>query len=261
MASASRSRRSTVSPRVTRRRSRRIWAVSFFFPIFPLCAQGCDTERHSQPAQQQPSAPARGSGSDSGAATTSSAQPATETPGAASRTIPLPVRAERSGASAHVDVQSEKPWARSCRIHRPCAPARRIPRCSPDLSPIDAGTIGDLAPGPIGEVLAVRGVLALAFGATPGRACRYQQDDASVCCEVVSASALVVNGFAHPGEPTPQGVKLEALGCVGDESRLCCDVPVLGQRVIAAGKLARVGPSGPFGDQLVAHGRHTLRGG
>jgi hypothetical protein len=216
---------------------------SEFLVLLLFCAQACDKGARGQPAPQQSGAPARHD-SDSGAAPTSSSEPTLRTFGAALSPIRL---AERSGASAPIDFENEKPWARECRIHRPCAPARRIPRCASDVSPTDAATIGGAAPGPIGDALAVRGALAVTLGATPGRACRYQKDDVRVCCGVVTAFVYVLSGLGRPGEPTPQGVKLELPGCVGDESRLCCDVPAHGQPIVAVGKLARIKSLAPFG--------------
>ncbi len=38
-----------------------------------------------------------------------------------------------------------------------------------------------------------------------------------------------------------RGIKLDDVRCIGDESRVCCDLPAFGASVIAVGKLVRAG--------------------
>jgi hypothetical protein len=133
-------------------------------------------------------------------------------------------------------------WPEPYLIHRDCAlPARPIPKCP-------AGTTGEpwssplaRAPALVGQKVSVRDRL---FVSPPTNAdlhsfwadCSRRQPDPShrtVACETEVQSTVL-----GEGEPPLFLTGTEAT-CVGDESRLCCESPALGQTVVATGVLGR----------------------
>ncbi len=173
-----------------------------------LLAPACDKGRHSP---RPPEAPA------------ASSHPTVTS---------VPSVAEREGQTGHIDSDREPPWAEGCMIHRPCAPLPALGRCSPNLAPVDASTIDSAPPGRLGEPLAVRGPLTLLPIWTTEVLCR-PQNGVRGCCNSRGAEAMI-GAFPH-------ALALSDLGCGGDDSRLCCNVPAFGRTVVAVGKLTRSG--------------------
>ena len=137
--------------------------------------------------------------------------------------------AEKHAGAAWLDGSAAVAWASNCQARRACPTARALGPCAPGLPrPVDVETLADAAPVAEGETLAVRGPLGLAIRMSTARGCRQDSGDVR-CCQHVGLSAFV-------GSP-PRAVKLAGLGCDGDESRLCCDVPAFGERVVAVGRL------------------------
>jgi hypothetical protein len=135
-----------------------------------------------------------------------------------------------------------KSWPEPYLIHRDCAlPARTIPKCP-------AGTTGEPwssllvhAPALVGQRVSVRDRL---FVGPPGNrnsnsfwsACSRRQPDPShrsVACETEVQSTVL--GETEP----PLFLTGMDATCMGDESRLCCASPALGQTVVATGVLGR----------------------
>jgi hypothetical protein len=81
-----------------------------------------------------------------------------------------------------------------------------------------------------GNVVAVRGALGLAVVQCGMVGCPSSLTEQR-CCNGCGIGVVV-------GDPS-HAIKLDGLGCHGDESRLCCDVPAFGQSVVAAGTLSR----------------------
>ena len=133
-----------------------------------------------------------------------------------------------------------KSWPEPYPIHRDCAlPARTIPKCP-------AGTTGEpwsslfvRAPALVGQRVSVRDRL---FVGRPWSShefwsmCSRKQPDPShrsVACETELQSTVL-----GEGEP-PLFLTGPDATCMGDESRLCCASPALGQTVVATGVLGR----------------------
>jgi len=133
-------------------------------------------------------------------------------------------------------------WPEPYLIHRDCAlSARPIPKCP-------AGTTGEpwssllvRAPALVGRKVSVRDRL---FVGPLGNShefwadCSRRQPDPShrtVACETEVQSTILGEG---EGEP-PLFLTGTDATCMGDESRLCCASPALGQTVVATGVLGR----------------------
>ena len=133
-------------------------------------------------------------------------------------------------------------WPEPYLIHHDCAlPAQAIPKCP-------AGTTGEpwssllvRAPALVGQKVSVRDRL---FVGPPGNrnsnsfwsACIRNQPDPShrsAACETDVQSTVL-----GEGEPPLFLTGMDAT-CLGDESRLCCASPALGQTVVATGVLGR----------------------
>jgi hypothetical protein len=131
--------------------------------------------------------------------------------------------------------EGEPPWGKSCLINKSCeVVAQVLPACAAGGEALDWSK---LAPEKLsGSVAVVRGTLGLGQWLHTRIGCRevdpvtQKRLDVTACCNRANAP-VVVN--------VADGVALvvDGYSCVGDESRLCCNVPVQGQRVIATGKL------------------------
>ena len=127
-----------------------------------------------------------------------------------------------------------QPWGATCAIHRTCERvARAIPACPPGAQGISAEAAAQAAEG---ATVSVEGALRTGMSSTTRKGCSEVDPETQkprpvqACCNRNSAP-IVVGGGA--------GILLGGIGCLGDESRLCCDVAVRGQTVIATGKLRR----------------------
>jgi len=124
------------------------------------------------------------------------------------------------------------PWGKSCAVHRTCERgARPIPDCSSGTQGITAEAAAQAAEG---TIVSVRGPLRAGPGFTTKVGCSEVDPETQkprpvqACCNHVNRRIVVGDG---------KGILLGGIGCLGDESRVCCDVPVRGQTVIATGKL------------------------
>jgi hypothetical protein len=111
-----------------------------------------------------------------------------------------------------------------CLVHRPCAPIAPLPACEKGIQPIEGSALQAYPLAARGERVSVRGALGLALGGITFAACNKD-----TCCNGRNLKVFV-GGI-------PNGARLEGLLCGGDESRVCCPVPALGQTVVATGKL------------------------
>jgi len=145
--------------------------------------------------------------------------------------VPERFMATRVGKEAHLGGKHPEHWASRCAIHSPCTPFKQLPHCTPNLSVLDRlpSSLAELE----GQTIAVRGSLSLGSMVTTAVACRAptRLHPGKNCCNALGAQAII-----HAGNGA---VGLDGLGCGGDESRQCCDVPAFGQTVVAAGRLRR----------------------
>jgi hypothetical protein len=116
-------------------------------------------------------------------------------------------------------------WAGECRIHRPCEDFSPLPPCPRDMKTSPPPVPATLPPGSE-MTYSIAGWLQ--FGETEytlvGCAPSWRQH----CCNQSSKEAILVveNGSKFV---------LPKVGCFGDESRLCCSVPLKQQKVVATG--------------------------
>lgn len=166
-------------------------------------------------------------------------------PGAPARPVPIVFEPRPPlGDLAVIDGPGAVAAKTKCQLQRPCPhPVQKLPPCAGDDDPgRPVAEIVAEANAVSGRIVHVRG--ALGVGALYPRPFAFHSSNASCepavsCCEQLETPA-VVGG--------PDGaLALEHLGCVGDESRACCNTPAYGQPVIATGVLARKQEEGTAG--------------
>ena len=138
---------------------------------------------------------------------------------------------------APIDSPAGKyPWGESCQIHRPCdVVARAIPACPAGAHGISAEA-ADALPA-AGATVSVQGSLRAGGGHNKLMSCREvdpvtqkPRNDVMACCNAGWCEVVV-------GDEGKKQIPLDGVRCVGDESRLCCDVVARGQLVIVTGTL------------------------
>ena len=130
---------------------------------------------------------------------------------------------------------SGKPWGTSCLIRRSCERvARSIPACPAGTNGLSVEAAASLPAD--GRIVSVQGPLQLGDSWTTLVGCSESDPvtgkprEVAACCNTVTRTIVV-------GEGRAKGVRLDGLRCIGDESRVCCDLVASGQMVVATGKL------------------------
>jgi hypothetical protein len=116
-------------------------------------------------------------------------------------------------------------WAGECRIHRPCKDISPLPPC-----PLDMKTSTPPVPATLPPKSEMTYSVAgrLQFGPNLYTEARCAPSWRQHCCNHGSKEAVLV---VEDGS----SLALPKVGCFGDESRLCCNVPVKEQKVVATG--------------------------
>jgi hypothetical protein len=162
----------------------------------------------------------------------------------------------------------EGPFHAKCGVNRNCGrTARALPACADRVSSLNVEELLALSRGFEGLIVAVRGELVLAGISSPSvavtccpcRAGTIEPDtskgggDGNFCCLEADAAITITDGR--------EAVVLDGHRCAGDTSRVCCGLPVLGQRVTATGRLVfreqvrSVGPMWTLADATLCEDR------
>jgi len=125
----------------------------------------------------------------------------------------------------------DAPWPAACGIHYACDQAARpLPACAPGLAAQPWIDLQPKAASLVGQRISVRGPLTLS-AVDPYVFIRSRQTCGDDVCCMTDALPVIIGGAS-------QDLGLAGLECLGDESRHCCNVPALGQTVVAQGILA-----------------------
>jgi hypothetical protein len=119
-------------------------------------------------------------------------------------------------------------FSASCQVRKKCAfgPAP-LPACAADLHVEDWSALWGSAKSRVGEVIHVRGAVAVGAVSSTMRGCGLLRDGQR-CCNW--SSGPVVLGDAP-------ALSLDRLFCAGDDSSVCCNAPAYGDTLIATGRL------------------------
>ena len=125
----------------------------------------------------------------------------------------------------------DSPWPAACGIHYACEQAARpLAACAPGVAAQPWTDLQPKAATLVGKKVGVRSPLALS-AVDPHVAFRSAQNCGdNVCCSTEDLPVIIGGAY--------QDISLDGFQCSGDESRHCCNVPALGQTVVAQGILA-----------------------
>lgn len=158
----------------------------------------------------------------------------------AARARPVRITFPEGVAAGAPVVDSPAPaggWPEACLIHRACGdvPPPVAPCDGRSATPPSWVELEPRAPSLVGTAVSVRG--ALLVGPWHLDSCR----PSSACCTVAGVRRIALDAWDRDGEDHP--LILGNLSCVGDDSRLCCQVPAYGQMIRAIGTLKKA-PAG-----------------
>lgn len=145
--------------------------------------------------------------------------------------VPLPIALEplpKVTETAVVASENASGYSASCLVRKGCdfGPAP-LSACAPDLPASDWETLRGSAKAHIGELVHVRGPVAVGSQLSTAMGC--QAPDGIGCCN--GTIAAVVLGAAP-------ALRLDGLFCEGDGSAACCNAPAYGDTLVASGRLA-----------------------
>ena len=173
---------------------------------------------------------------------------ATSSPATSERTPVARAFAAREGRAAVIDRGQKSEFAKGCLIHKACPALPRPTPCSSSGSaPIDVARLADLPLEREGELVIVRGPLAIGPQTRTLKGCgSTSPENKRTCCNRGGGSAILGEGNVV--------VVLAGLNCSGDDSRSCCNAPAFGQHVTVLGTLRRF-PRQDYGDWFLQDAR------
>jgi hypothetical protein len=145
---------------------------------------------------------------------------------------------------AHGDAAS---WGGHCLIRTGCTRSPvALPACAPAAKASAWTEVLATAASRAGQVVRVRGPLGIGRSEQTLVGC-----DEHTCCNSVSTEAVIGGASAS--------LVLAGLGCAGDESLQCCNVPAYGQTVVAEGRL-QADPHGTTTSWMLAQPKLCVEG-
>jgi hypothetical protein len=135
-----------------------------------------------------------------------------------------------AGAAIAADSSKEEDWGPGCAIHGRCRLGSPTwPYCPPCVEARSWSDVAAHAAELVGQRIRVRGPLGLeATRVTTLLECE-SDDPRRPCCNGVSTRVVLGGGDG--------AIQVGPYGCAGDESRLCCSAPALGESVVVTGRL------------------------